>query len=83
MTECIAPGYIISVTLCAPLEAFFTVPEFLYLRKVAWPIGEITTIYHTKQLSRPLNKSSGKLERIVTVQQKNRSSEDVGSVSKR
>jgi hypothetical protein len=55
------------VTLCAPLEAFFTGPQFLYLRKAGCPIGEITVINHIKQVSLPLNKSSGKLERIVTV----------------
>jgi len=72
-----------SITLCSPLETFFSVPEILYLCKAACPIGEVTVINHIKQLSRPLHNSSGQLERIVTLQQKNRSSEDVGSVSKR
>jgi len=71
------------ITICSPLDTFFRVPEILYLCKVACPIGEITAINHIKQLSRPLQKSCGQLERIVTLQQKNRSSEDVGSVSKR
>jgi hypothetical protein len=59
-----------------------SVPEFLYLCKVACPMDKITVINHSEQLAHPFKQERQVVGTDHCGIKRNRSTEDVGSESK-